>query len=78
MASSTAQYSAVQRVFVSVLTGFVLRSLWAIVAGAMRKAVLVLKAESELIREPRCTRKESSGDAKIPADEFALRFVKRE
>jgi predicted methyltransferase len=42
----------------------------------VRKAGFVLEAESDFLRDPADTREESSGDAKIPTDKFALRFVK--
>ena len=35
-----------------------------------------LKAESNFLRDAADTREQSSGDAKIPTDKFALRFVK--
>jgi predicted methyltransferase len=40
------------------------------------KAGCVLEAESDFLRDPADTREQSSGDAKIPTDKFALRFVK--
>ena len=48
----------------------------AIVLAEVRKAGFVLEAESDFLRDPADTREESSGDAKIPTDKFALRFVK--
>jgi predicted methyltransferase len=48
----------------------------AIVLAEVRKAGFVLEAESNFLRDPADTREESSGDAKIPTDKFALRFVK--
>jgi predicted methyltransferase len=48
----------------------------AIVLSEVRKAGFVLEAESDFLRDPADTREESSGDAKIPTDKFALRFVK--
>ena len=48
----------------------------AIVLGEVRKAGFVLEAESDFLRDPADTREQSSGDAKIPTDKFALRFVK--
>ena len=49
----------------------------AIVVAEVTKAGFVLEAESDFLRDPLDTREESSGDAKIPTDKFALRFVKR-
>jgi predicted methyltransferase len=48
----------------------------AIVLAEVKKAGFVLEAESDFLRDPADTREESSGDAKIPTDKFALRFVK--
>jgi predicted methyltransferase len=48
----------------------------AIVAAEVRKAGFVLEAEGDFLRDPADTREVSSGDAKIPTDKFALRFVK--
>jgi predicted methyltransferase len=48
----------------------------AIVIAEVRKAGFVLEAEGEFLRDPADTREVSSGDAKIPTDKFALRFVK--
>jgi len=48
----------------------------AIVLAEVRKAGFVLEAESDFLRDPADTREESSGDAKITTDKFALRFVK--
>jgi len=48
----------------------------AIVLAEVRKAGFVLEAESNFLRDPADTREESSGDAKIPTDKFALRFVR--
>ena len=48
----------------------------AIVLAEVRKAGFVLEADSDFLRDPADTREESSGDAKIPTDKFALRFVK--
>jgi predicted methyltransferase len=48
----------------------------AIVLAEVRKAGFVLEAESDFLRDPADTREQSSGDAKIPTDKFALRFVK--
>ena len=48
----------------------------AIVLAEVRKAGFVLEAQSDFLRDPLDTREESSGDAKIPTDKFALRFVK--
>lgn len=47
-----------------------------IVVAEVRKAGFVLEAESDFLRDPADTREQSSGDAKIPTDKFALRFVK--
>jgi len=48
----------------------------AIVLAEVQKAGFVLESESDFLRDPADTREESSGDAKIPTDKFALRFVK--
>jgi predicted methyltransferase len=48
----------------------------AIVVAEVRKAGFVLEAEGDFLRDPADTREVSSGDAKIPTDKFALRFVK--
>ena len=48
----------------------------AIVRAEVLKAGFVLESESDFLRDPADTREESSGDAKIPTDKFALRFVK--
>jgi predicted methyltransferase len=48
----------------------------AIVLAEVKKAGFVLEVESDFLRDPADTREESSGDAKIPTDKFALRFVK--
>jgi len=48
----------------------------AIVLAEVRKAGFVLEAESNFLRDASDTREQSSGDAKIPTDKFALRFVK--
>ena len=48
----------------------------AIVVAEVRKAGFVLDAEGDFLRDPADTREVSSGDAKIPTDKFALRFVK--
>jgi predicted methyltransferase len=48
----------------------------AIVVAEVLKAGFVLEAESDFLRDPADTREESSGDAKIPTDKFALRFAK--
>jgi predicted methyltransferase len=48
----------------------------AIVFAEVQKAGFVLESESDFLRDPADTREESSGDAKIPTDKFALRFVK--
>jgi len=47
-----------------------------IVLAEVRKAGFVLESVSDFLRDPADTREESSGDAKIPTDKFALRFVK--
>lgn len=48
----------------------------AIVVAEVRQAGFILEAESDFLRDPADTREQSSGDAKIPTDKFALRFVK--
>lgn len=48
----------------------------AIVVAEVRKAGFVLETEGDFLRDPADTREVSSGDAKIPTDRFALRFVK--
>ena len=48
----------------------------AIVIAEVTKAGFVLEAESDFLRDPADTREVSSGDAKIPTDKFALRFVR--
>jgi predicted methyltransferase len=48
----------------------------ALVLAEVRAAGFVLEAESDFLRDPADTRELSSGDAKIPTDKFALRFVK--
>jgi len=48
----------------------------AIVRAEVRKAGFVLEAEGDFLRDPADTREQSSGDARIPTDKFALRFVK--
>ena len=48
----------------------------AIVLAEVKKAGFVLEFESDFLRDPADTREQSSGDAKIPTDKFALRFVK--
>jgi predicted methyltransferase len=48
----------------------------AIVVAEVRKAGFVLETEGDFLRDPADTREVSSGDAKIPTDKFALRFVK--
>src|SRR5271169_6075520 len=48
----------------------------AIVLAEVRKAGFMLEAESDFLRDPADTREQSSSDAKIPTDKFALRFVK--
>ncbi len=48
----------------------------AIVLAEVKKAGFVLEAEGNFLRDPADTREDSSGDAKIPTDKFALRFVK--
>ncbi len=49
----------------------------AIVLTEVEQAGFVLDAESDFWRDPADTREQSSSDAKIPTDKFALRFVKR-
>ncbi len=48
----------------------------AIVLDEVRKAGFVLEAEGNFLRDPADKREDSSGDAKVPTDKFALRFVK--
>jgi predicted methyltransferase len=48
----------------------------AIVLAEVRKAGFMLEAENDFLRDPADTREQSSSDAKIPTDKFALRFVK--
>ena len=48
----------------------------AIVVAEVRKAGFVLEAQGNFLRDPLDMREESSGDAKVPTDKFALRFVK--
>ena len=48
----------------------------ALVLAEVKKAGFILEAEGNFLRDPADTREQSSGDAKIPTDEFALRFVK--
>jgi predicted methyltransferase len=48
----------------------------AIVRDEVTKAGFVLEAESDFLRDPADAREVSSGDARIPTDKFALRFVK--
>jgi len=48
----------------------------AVVLAEVQQAGFVLEAEGNFLRDPADTREESSGDAKIPTDKFALRFVK--
>ena len=48
----------------------------AIVVSEVTKAGFVVEAEGDFLRDPADTREASSGDAKIPTDKFALRFVK--
>jgi predicted methyltransferase len=47
-----------------------------VVLAEVKKAGFVLEAEGNFLRDPADTREQSSGDAKIPTDKFALRFVK--
>jgi predicted methyltransferase len=49
----------------------------AIVVAEVRNAGFILEAEGDFLRDPADTREVSSGDAKIPTDKFALRFVKQ-
>jgi predicted methyltransferase len=48
----------------------------AVVVAEMQQAGFVLEAESAFLRNPADTRDTSSGDANLPTDKFALRFVK--
>jgi predicted methyltransferase len=48
----------------------------ALVVAEVKRAGFKLEAEGDFLRDPADTREESSGDAKIPTDKFALRFVK--
>ncbi len=48
----------------------------AIVLDEVRQAGFVLEAEGNFLRDSADKREESSGDAKIPTDKFAVRFVK--
>jgi predicted methyltransferase len=48
----------------------------AVVLAEMRQAGFVLEAEGTFLRNPADTRETSSGDANLPTDKFALRFVK--
>ena len=48
----------------------------AIVLEEVRRAGFVLEAEGNFLRDPADKREDSSGDAKVPTDKFALRFVK--
>ena len=48
----------------------------AVVVAEATKAGFVLEAEGSFLRNPADPRDQSSGDAKIPTDKFALRFVK--
>jgi predicted methyltransferase len=48
----------------------------AIVLAEVRQAGFVLETDSDFLRDPADTREQSSGDAKVPTDKFALRFVK--
>ena len=48
----------------------------AVVLAEMRQAGFVLEAEGTFLRNPADTRDTSSGDASLPTDKFALRFVK--
>ena len=47
-----------------------------VVIAEMRQAGFVLEAEGAFLRNPADTRDTSSGDANLPTDKFALRFVK--
>jgi len=48
----------------------------AVVVTEMQQAGFVLEAEGTFLRNPADTRETSSGDANLPTDKFALRFVK--
>jgi len=48
----------------------------AVVLTEMQQAGFVLEAEGTFLRNPADTRETSSGDANLPTDKFALRFVK--
>ncbi|HTP46197.1 MAG TPA: hypothetical protein VMQ50_04670 [Casimicrobiaceae bacterium] len=48
----------------------------AVVLTEVRQAGFVLEEESNFLRDPADPLDVSSGDAKIPTDKFALRFVK--
>jgi predicted methyltransferase len=48
----------------------------AVVIAEMQQAGFVLEAEGTFLRNPADTRDTSSGDANLPTDKFALRFVK--
>lgn len=48
----------------------------AIVVTEVQKAGFVLETRGDFLRDPADTREQSSGDARIPTDKFALRFVK--
>ena len=48
----------------------------AVVIAEMQQAGFVLEAEGKFLRNPADTRDTSSGDANLPTDKFALRFVK--
>ncbi len=48
----------------------------AVVVAEMKQAGFVLEAEGVFLRNPADTRDTSSGDANLPTDKFALRFVK--
>lgn len=47
-----------------------------VVIAEMRQAGFVVEAEGAFLRNPADTRDTSSGDANLPTDKFALRFVK--
>ena len=48
----------------------------AVVLAELRQAGFVLEAEGDFLRNPADPRDQPSGEAKVPADKFALRFVK--
>lgn len=48
----------------------------AVVRSEITRAGFVLEAEGDFLRNPADLRDQSSGDARIPSDRFALRFVK--